>query len=118
VLFSSVACVFYICPVHYLSDSAFSLLMDEALIHKWTPNMIDHQVPRGHGDVFVNDGYPWQIKIIRGRLLYVYPWGSRCSRCRRLHCLTLLGSGLRRITNMTVIRRRECERSSAPVFVR
>jgi hypothetical protein len=76
VLFSSVACVFYICPVHYISDSGFSLLMDEALIHKWTPNMIDYQVPRGHGDDFVNDGYLWQIKIIKGRLVYVYPWGS------------------------------------------
>jgi hypothetical protein len=63
-------------PVHYLSDSGFSLLMDEALIHKWTPNMIDYQVPRGHGGVFINDGYPWNIKIIKGRLLYVYPWGS------------------------------------------
>jgi hypothetical protein len=76
VLFVSVACVFYISPVNYLSDSGFSLLMDEALIHKWTPDMIEFQVPRGHGGVFINDGYPWNIKIIKGRLLYVYPWGS------------------------------------------
>src|ERR1700752_3630729 len=75
-LFLSVACAFYISPVHYLMDGQFSLLMDEALIHEWTPNMIHYQVPRGHGDIFVNDGYPWQIRIIRGRLLYVYPWGS------------------------------------------
>jgi len=75
-LFMSVACAFYISPVHYLMDGQFSLLMDEALIHEWTPNMIRYQVPRGHGDIFVNDGYPWQIRIIRGRLLYVYPWGS------------------------------------------
>src|SRR5947209_3183790 len=76
VLFVSIACVFYISPVNYLSDSGFSLLMDEALIHKWTPDMIEFQVPRGHGGVFINDGYPWNIKIIKGRLLYVYPWGS------------------------------------------
>jgi hypothetical protein len=76
VLFVSVAWVFYISPVHYLSDSGFSLLMDEALIHNWTPNMLGFQVPRGHGGVFINDGYPWNIKIIKGRLLYVYPWGS------------------------------------------
>lgn len=75
-LFVSVACAFYISPVHYLMDGQFSLLMDEALIHEWTPNMIHYQVPRGHGGMFVNDGYPWQIRIIRGRLLYVYPWGS------------------------------------------
>jgi hypothetical protein len=75
-LFLFVACAFYISPVHYLMDGQFSLLMDEALIHEWTPNMIHYQVPRGHGGMFVNDGYPWQIRIIRGRLLYVYPWGS------------------------------------------
>jgi hypothetical protein len=76
VLFLSVACAFYISPVHYIEDSSFSLLMDEALIHEWTPNMISYQVPRGHGGIFINDGYPYTIKIIKGRLLYVYPWGS------------------------------------------
>ncbi len=76
VILVTVACAFYISPVRYLSDSGFSLLMDEALIHKSTPDMLDYQVPRGHGGVFINDGYPWNIKIIKGRLLYVYPWGS------------------------------------------
>jgi hypothetical protein len=71
-----VACAFYLSPVHYIADSSYSLLMDEALIHKWTPNMIAYQVPRGHGVAFINDGYSYQIKIIKGRLLYVYPWGS------------------------------------------
>jgi hypothetical protein len=76
VLLAAVACAFYISPVNYLSDSGFSLLMDEALIHKSTPDMIEFQVPHGHGGVFINDGYPWNIMIIKGRLLYVYPWGS------------------------------------------
>jgi hypothetical protein len=75
-LLVAVASAFYASPVHYLSDSGFSLLMDEALIHEWTPNMIHYQVPRGHGGVFINDGYPWSLKIIKGRLLYDYPWGS------------------------------------------
>lgn len=75
-LFLSVARAFYISPVHYLADAKFSLLMDEALIHRCTPNMIDYQVPRGHGGIFINDGYPYNIKIIKGRLLYLYPWGS------------------------------------------
>jgi hypothetical protein len=76
ILFLSVACTFYLSPIHSSGDAAFSLLMDEALIHNWTPDMIDYRVPRGHGGGFVNDGYPYQIKIIKGRLLYVYPWGS------------------------------------------
>jgi hypothetical protein len=76
VLFLSVTCIFYVCPVHYLSDSGFTLLMDEAIIHERTPNMITYDPPRGHGRIFINGGYPWNIKIIKGRLLYVYPWGS------------------------------------------
>jgi hypothetical protein len=76
VLFLFVACAFYISPVHYLLDGQFSLLMDEALIHNWTPNMMDFQVPRSHSAMLDNDGYPYSIKIIKGRLLYVYPWGS------------------------------------------
>jgi hypothetical protein len=76
VLLLSVAYVFYICPVHYLSDGGFSLMMDEALIHEWTPDMLTYQLPRGHGSIYINDGYPWNIKVIKGRLLYVYPWGS------------------------------------------
>lgn len=76
VLLLSVAYIFYICPVHYLSDGGFSLLMDEAIIHEWTPDMLTYQVPRGHGEIYINDGYPWNIKIIKGRLLCVYPWGS------------------------------------------
>ncbi|MBV8055812.1 MAG: hypothetical protein JO071_11285, partial [Deltaproteobacteria bacterium] len=76
ILLLSVACVFYICPVHYLSDGGFSLLMDEAIIHEWTPDMITYKPPRGHGSIYINDGYPWNIKIIKGRLLCVYPWGS------------------------------------------
>jgi hypothetical protein len=75
-LLFSVAYAFYLSPVHYLMDSEFSLLMDEALIHKGTPNLIDYQVPRGHGGAFINDGYSYQLEIIRGRLLYTYPWGS------------------------------------------
>ena len=71
-----VACIFYICPVHYLSDGGFSLLMDEAIIHKWTPDMSTYKPPRGHGGIYINGGYPWNIEIIKGRLLYVYPWGS------------------------------------------
>jgi hypothetical protein len=75
-LFLFTACAFYITPVHYIEDSSFSLLMDEALIHEWTPNMIRYRVPHGLGGIFINDGYPYTIKIIKGRLLYIYPWGS------------------------------------------
>jgi hypothetical protein len=76
VLLLSVASVFYVSPVRYLSDGGFSLLMSEAIIHEHTPDMITYQVMRHRGALYINDGYPWNIKIINGRLLYVYPWGS------------------------------------------
>jgi hypothetical protein len=75
-LLLAVGFAFYLSPVRYISDSGFSLLMDEAIIHERTPNMIAYKVPRGSSWIFVNDGYPWSIKIIKGRLLYMYPWGS------------------------------------------
>jgi hypothetical protein len=76
VLLLSVAWVFCICPVHYLSDGGFSLLMSEAMIHEHTPDMLSYGIARHHGAIYINGGYPWNIKIINGRLLYVYPWGS------------------------------------------
>ena len=75
-LFMFVACAFYRSPVHYLSDSYFSLLMDEAILRYGTPNMIRYQVPRGQGVPYVNHGYLWTIDIVKGRLLYVFPWGG------------------------------------------
>src|ERR1022692_100646 len=71
-------CAFYLSPVHYVSDSAFSLLMDEAILHYGTPNMIPYEVPRGpKGDPSFNgNGYLWPIDKVKGRLLYKYSWGS------------------------------------------
>jgi hypothetical protein len=67
--------IFYGSPVHYLSDGQFSLLMDEAILHHGTPDMIAYQVPRGRGPGF-SDGYPWQLVMLNGRLLYTFPWGA------------------------------------------
>ncbi len=67
--------VFYLSPAHYVTDSAYSMLMDEAILHHGTPNMIGYQVPRGTGPGFA-DGYPWQLAMIKGRLVYTFPWGS------------------------------------------
>ncbi|MGO9056403.1 MAG: hypothetical protein ACLQU2_03335 [Candidatus Binataceae bacterium] len=76
-LFLVVALVYYKSPVHYLSDGSYSFLMDEAILHHGTPDMQAYTVPRG-GPPFYNNpgGYLWTIEIVKGRLLYVYPWGS------------------------------------------
>jgi hypothetical protein len=73
-VFLVVALAYYYSPVHSIWDSAYSLLMDEAILHEGTPNMIAYQVPRGASLGFMN-GYPWNIAIVKGRLLYVFPWG-------------------------------------------
>lgn len=65
-VFVSVGYVFIKSPVHYLSDSRYSLLMDEAILEYGSPNMIAYRVPR----------YLWTIEMVNGRLLYLYPWGG------------------------------------------
>ncbi len=67
--------VFYLSPAHYVTDSAYSMLMDEAILRHGTPNMIGYRVPRGSGPGFEN-GYSYQIAMIGGRLVYIFPWGS------------------------------------------
>jgi hypothetical protein len=74
-LFLMVALVYYESPVHGIADSAFSLLMDEAILHEGTPDMRAYQVPHGQSLGYVN-GYPWNIALVKGRLIYVFPWGS------------------------------------------
>jgi hypothetical protein len=74
-LFLLVTQVYYQSPVHYIEDSAYSLLMDEAILHQGTPNMIVYQVPHGTSLGFLN-GYPGNIALVKGRLIYLFPWGS------------------------------------------
>ena len=74
-LFLATWWIFYGSPIAYLSDSAYSMLMDEAILHHGTPNMIAYRVPRGSGNGF-RDGYPWQLAMLKGRLLYMWPWGA------------------------------------------
>ncbi len=75
-LFLFVAFVYSKAPVYYLSDSSYSLLMDEAILHHGTPDLSMYQVPRWQGTSYINQGYLWTLDPVRGRLLYVYPWGG------------------------------------------
>jgi hypothetical protein len=50
--------------------------MDEAILRYDTPDMIRYQVPRGQGIAFDNHGYLWTMDLVKGRLLYVFPWGG------------------------------------------
>jgi len=75
-LFLFVAFIYYNASVHYLSDGSYAFLMDEAILHHGTPNMLSYQVPRGGPPYYINPGgYLWTLEMVRGRLLYVYPWG-------------------------------------------
>ena len=75
-LFLFVAFVYQRSPVHYLADSSYSLLMDEAILEHGSPDLMPYQVPRGEGPHFPNHGYLRTIDIVNGRLLYIYPWGG------------------------------------------
>jgi hypothetical protein len=73
-LFVSVALVYYESPVHYAEDSGYSLLMSEAILHQGSPNMLGYHVPRVTGPGIINN-YSWQIALVKGRLIYAFPWG-------------------------------------------
>jgi hypothetical protein len=75
-LFICVGFVFLESPVRYLADSRYALLMDQAILERGTPNMKPYQVPRGVSSPYTNHGYLWTIDIVKGRLLYIYPWGG------------------------------------------
>jgi len=75
-LFLFALLVYSVSPVHYLSDSRYSILMDEAILQHGTPDMRNYQVQRGHGLAFNKRGYWYTIDLVKGRLLYVYPWGG------------------------------------------
>ena len=58
--------------------------MDEAILHERTPDMASYQVPRGwvYGHikgsaqrVLFPARYPWNLKVVKGRLVFVFPWG-------------------------------------------
>jgi hypothetical protein len=68
-LFLVVAFTYYKSSVHYVADSKYSLLMDEAILHQGTPNMLAYQVPRGIGPNFAANGYPWNFALVKGRLI-------------------------------------------------
>jgi hypothetical protein len=74
-LFLVVAFAYYKSSVHYVEDSKYSLLMDEAILHHGTPNMLAYQVPRGTRSNFAANGYPWNFALVKGRLIYAFPWG-------------------------------------------
>jgi hypothetical protein len=74
-LFLVVAFVYYESPIHYLTDNAYSVLMDEAILVHGTPDMSSYQVEHGQQSPFINHGYLYTIDLVNGRLLYVYPWG-------------------------------------------
>src|ERR1700756_5037572 len=72
-LFLVVAFAYYKSSVHYVEDSKYSLLMDEAILHHGTPNMLAYQVPRGTRSNFAANGYPWNFALVKGRLIYAFP---------------------------------------------
>ncbi len=75
VLFFASGLVFYLSPSHYVTDSAYSMLMDEAILRRGTPSMLAYRVPRGDGPGFLN-GYPLHLMLYNGRLVYAFPWGA------------------------------------------
>jgi len=70
--------VFVFSPEHDLNDSKYSILLSENLLRNHSLAIDEHAVPRlavmppGYRE----NGYPYQLDIVNGVLLYRYPAGS------------------------------------------
>jgi hypothetical protein len=79
VLLLSMFTVFAVSPVRDLSDSEYSMLVSENLLRSHSFEISQREVPRLMPFMlpgYTANGYPYQIDVVNGKLLYGYPTGS------------------------------------------
>jgi len=79
ILFVAAFCAFFFSPVHYSSDSNYSMLLSESILARHTIDLNGYAIPRGRsleGAEGRRGGYTWQLSLVGDRLLYNRPYGS------------------------------------------
>jgi hypothetical protein len=79
VLLLSMFAVFAISPVRDMADSKYSMLVSENLLRNHSFEISKREVPRLLPFMvpgYMANGYPYQIDVVNGKLLYRYPSGS------------------------------------------
>jgi hypothetical protein len=78
-IFSITLFIFWFSPIYQVSDSHYSMLVSESLLHKHTFRLDSYAIPRGapvdRGD-YVMPGNMWQLELVRDHLFYFPPPGS------------------------------------------
>jgi hypothetical protein len=94
ILFVATFCVFFFSPVHYASDSDYSMLLSESIIARHTIDLNGYAIPRFQPleSSGVNEsGYTWQLSLVGDRLLYNRPYGSSVLSLPFVALLKVLG---------------------------
>jgi hypothetical protein len=76
-----VACflIFWLSPVHQVTDSSYSMLLSESLLHHGSFELDNYAIP--HGDpvwipFYFRNGDIYQLELVNGRLYYHLPPGT------------------------------------------
>src|SRR5215813_8979678 len=80
-LFTSVLLIFWLSPVHQVTDSHYSMLLSEALLKHHTFALDTFNLPRlepnvSTRDYYVMNGDIWQLELAGGHIYYYFPPGS------------------------------------------
>jgi hypothetical protein len=79
ILFVAVFAIFAIFGLHGMTDAKYSMLVSENLLHNHTFVMDERSMPRLEPFArpgYKGNGYPYQIEVSHGKVLYVYPVGT------------------------------------------
>jgi len=79
ILFLSAFAIFVIFGLHGMTDAKYSMLVSENLLRHHSVAIQDGTIPRMQPSAnpeYKTNGYPYQMELNRGRVLYAYPIGS------------------------------------------
>jgi hypothetical protein len=78
-LFVATLSIFLVSRVHQVTDSSYSMLLSESLIHRHSFALDSYALPRGEpiwfGDYF-KYGNIYQLEVVNGHIYYYFPPGS------------------------------------------
>ena len=79
ILFLAAFAIFVIFGLHGMTDAKYSMLVSENLLHHHSFAIQDGTIPRmlpSANPEYKPNGYPYQMEVSRGKVLYAYPIGS------------------------------------------
>src|SRR5207244_4716932 len=78
-LFAFTLSVFLFSRVHQVTDSSYSMLLSESLIHRHSFALDSYALPRGEPvwfGVYFKYGNIYQLEVVNGHIYYYFPPGS------------------------------------------